>query len=72
LFSDTLETFDNSRGIFSGWRDSALTSKGLAQAQKVAEQLKEYQINYAFSTQKGESLRMVEKRFVSGDPERMA
>jgi len=44
------ETFDNRRGIFSGWRDSELTSKGLAQAQKIAEQLKRYQIDYAFTS----------------------
>jgi 2,3-bisphosphoglycerate-dependent phosphoglycerate mutase len=44
------ETFDNRRGIFSGWRDSELTSKGLAQAQKVAEQLKRYRIDYAFTS----------------------
>jgi 2,3-bisphosphoglycerate-dependent phosphoglycerate mutase len=44
------ETFDNRRGIFSGWRDSELTSKGLAQAQKLAEQLKEYRIDYAFTS----------------------
>jgi 2,3-bisphosphoglycerate-dependent phosphoglycerate mutase len=44
------ETFDNSRGIFSGWRDSDLTSKGLAQAQKIAEQLKRYRIDYAFTS----------------------
>ena len=44
------ETFDNCRGIFSGWRDSELTSKGLAQAQKIAEQLKEYGIDYAFTS----------------------
>jgi bisphosphoglycerate-dependent phosphoglycerate mutase len=29
------ETFDNYRGIFSGWRDSKLTSKGRTQAQKI-------------------------------------
>jgi 2,3-bisphosphoglycerate-dependent phosphoglycerate mutase len=44
------ETFDNSRGIFSGWRDSELTPKGLAQAQKIAEQLKRYRIDYAFTS----------------------
>ena len=44
------ETFDNRRGIFSGWRDSDLTSKGFAQAQKVAEQLKRYRIDYAFTS----------------------
>jgi 2,3-bisphosphoglycerate-dependent phosphoglycerate mutase len=44
------ETFDNRRGIFSGWRDSELTLKGLAQAQKIAEQLKQYQIDYAFTS----------------------
>ena len=44
------ETFDNIRGIFSGWRDSELTSEGLSQAQKIAEQLKRYQIDYAFTS----------------------
>ena len=44
------ETFDNCRGIFSGWRDSQLTSKGLMQAQKIAEQLKRYRIDYAFTS----------------------
>jgi len=44
------ETFDNSRGIFSGWRDSELTLKGLAQAQKIAEQFKPYRIDYAFTS----------------------
>jgi 2,3-bisphosphoglycerate-dependent phosphoglycerate mutase len=44
------ETFDNCRGIFSGWRDSELTSKGLAQAQNIAEQLKRYRIDYAFTS----------------------
>ena len=42
-------TTDNSRGIFSGWRDPDLTLKGLSQAQKIAEQLKRYQIDYAFT-----------------------
>ena len=44
------ETFDNRHGIFSGWRDSELTSKGLLQAQKIAEQLKQYRIDYAFTS----------------------
>jgi len=44
------ETFDNSRGIFSGWRDSRLTLKGLSQAQKIAQQLKRWQIDYAFTS----------------------
>jgi 2,3-bisphosphoglycerate-dependent phosphoglycerate mutase len=44
------ETFDNRRGIFSGWRDSELTSKGLAQAQEIAVQLKRYRIDYAFTS----------------------
>jgi 2,3-bisphosphoglycerate-dependent phosphoglycerate mutase len=44
------ETFDNRREIFSGWRDSELTSEGLAQAQKIAEQLKRSQIDYAFTS----------------------
>src|SRR4030042_2817814 len=44
------ETYDNRRGIFSGLRDSDLTLKGLAQAQDIAEQLKRYQIDYAFTS----------------------
>ena len=44
------ETFDNRRGIFSGWRDSTLTPKGHMQAQKIAEQLKRYHIDYAFTS----------------------
>ena len=44
------ETFDNSREVFSGWRDSELTLKGLFQAQEIARQLKSYQIDYAFAS----------------------
>src|SRR3990170_8148875 len=44
------ETFDNRRGIFSGWRDSDLTLKGISQAQDIAEQLKQYRIDYAFTS----------------------
>lgn len=44
------ETFDNSRGIFSGWRDSMLTPKGIRQAKAIAEQLKLHKIDYAFTS----------------------
>jgi 2,3-bisphosphoglycerate-dependent phosphoglycerate mutase len=44
------ETTDNSRGIFSGWRDPELTLKGLSQAQEVAEQLRRDKIDYAFTS----------------------
>jgi 2,3-bisphosphoglycerate-dependent phosphoglycerate mutase len=44
------ETTDNSRGIFSGWRDPELTLKGLSQAQEIAEQLKRDKIDYAFTS----------------------
>jgi 2,3-bisphosphoglycerate-dependent phosphoglycerate mutase len=44
------ETTDNSRGIFSGWRDPKLTLKGLTQAQEIAEQLKQDKIDYAFTS----------------------
>ncbi len=44
------ETTDNRRQIFSGWRDPKLTSKGLGQAQEIAEQLKQETINYAFTS----------------------
>ena len=44
------ETFDNNRGLFSGWRDSDLTRKGLIQAEKIAKQLKQFKIDYAFTS----------------------
>jgi 2,3-bisphosphoglycerate-dependent phosphoglycerate mutase len=44
------ETTDNSRGIFSGWRDPELTLKGLTQAQEIAEQLSRDKIDYAFAS----------------------
>ena len=44
------ETSDNSRGIFSGWRDSELTLKGLSQAHEIAEQLMREKIGYAFTS----------------------
>jgi 2,3-bisphosphoglycerate-dependent phosphoglycerate mutase len=44
------ETTDNANSIFSGWRDPDLTSKGLMQAQEIAEQLKQEKIDYAFSS----------------------
>jgi 2,3-bisphosphoglycerate-dependent phosphoglycerate mutase len=44
------ETTDNVRMIFSGWRDPKLTSKGFLQAQEIAEQLKDEEISYAFTS----------------------
>ena len=44
------ETTDNSRGIFSGWRDPGLTLIGLSQAQEIAEQLRRDKIDYAFTS----------------------
>ena len=44
------ETTDNSRSLFSGWRDPVLTSKGLLQAQEVSEQLSKEKIDYAFTS----------------------
>ena len=44
------ETTDNSRGIFSGWRDSVLTSRGVLQAHEIAKQLSRYRIGYAFTS----------------------
>jgi len=44
------ETTDNSRGIFSGWRDSEITSRGLLQAQEIAKQLRRCRIDYAFTS----------------------
>ncbi|XES77171.1 MAG: histidine phosphatase family protein [Candidatus Bathyarchaeia archaeon] len=44
------ETLDNSHGVFSGWRDSNLTPKGVGQAQEIAKQLNPYPIDYAFTS----------------------
>jgi 2,3-bisphosphoglycerate-dependent phosphoglycerate mutase len=44
------ETTDNSRGIFSGWRDPRLTLKGLSQAREIADQLRRDKIDYAFAS----------------------
>ncbi len=44
------ETTDNSRRIFSGWRDPELTFKGVSQAQEIAEQLRRDRIDYAFTS----------------------
>ncbi|MFH0896726.1 MAG: histidine phosphatase family protein [Candidatus Bathyarchaeota archaeon] len=44
------ETTDNARMIFSGWRDPTLTPKGFLQAQEVAEQLRDEEITYAFTS----------------------
>lgn len=44
------ETFDNKNGVFSGWRDSKLTPKGILEAEEVAKQLEEFKINYAFTS----------------------
>lgn len=44
------ETTDNSRSLFSGWRDPVLTSKGLVQAQEISKQLSKQEIDYAFTS----------------------
>lgn len=54
------ETTDNSRGIFSGWRDPELTLKGLSQAQEIGEQLGQDKIDYAFASHLKRSRRTLE------------
>jgi 2,3-bisphosphoglycerate-dependent phosphoglycerate mutase len=44
------ETTDNSRHLFSGWRDPVLTSKGFLQAEEIAKQLSQQKIDYAFAS----------------------
>jgi 2,3-bisphosphoglycerate-dependent phosphoglycerate mutase len=44
------ETTDNSRRIFSGWRDPELTPKGFWQAREIAEQLMRERFDYAFTS----------------------
>jgi 2,3-bisphosphoglycerate-dependent phosphoglycerate mutase len=54
------ETTDNRRNIFSGWRDPKLTSRGLRQAQEVAEQLRQEKIDYAFTSHLGRARKTLE------------
>ena len=44
------ESWDNRNMVFSGWRDSGLTQKGVYQAQEIAKQLSRFEIDYAFSS----------------------
>jgi 2,3-bisphosphoglycerate-dependent phosphoglycerate mutase len=44
------QTTDNKNNIFSGWRDSDLTPKGLQQADEVAQQLSQDKIDFAFTS----------------------
>ena len=44
------ESVDNYRMIFSGWRNSKLTQKGIYQAKEIAEQLYRFKIDYAFTS----------------------
>ena len=44
------ESCDNRNVVFSGWRDSILTQKGVFQAKEIARQLSQFEIEYAFSS----------------------
>ncbi len=44
------ESWDNRNRVFSGWRNSGLTQKGVCQAQGIARQLSQFEIDYAFSS----------------------
>ena len=44
------KTFFNTKGIFTGWKDSKLTSEGIRNAKKVAEILKKKKFQAAFQT----------------------
>lgn len=44
------ESVDNTRDLFSGWRDSDLTSKGVLHANRIAHQLRSYRIDYAYTS----------------------
>jgi 2,3-bisphosphoglycerate-dependent phosphoglycerate mutase len=39
------ESYDNKRRLFSGWRDSKLTTRGISQAKILAQKLKDKQID---------------------------
>ena len=44
------ETYYNKRKIFTGWRDSKLTDKGIKQAEKIAEMLKDKNIDVGYAS----------------------
>src|SRR3989339_1571448 len=44
------KTIYNSKGIFTGWKDSKLASEGIGNAKKVAEILKKKKFQVAFQT----------------------
>lgn len=44
------KTFFNTKGIFTGWKDSKLTSEGIRNAKRVAEILKRKKFQAAFQT----------------------
>ena len=44
------QTFYNKNKVFTGWKDSKLTPKGISQAKKIAENLKNENIKIAFHT----------------------
>ena len=44
------QTYYNKNKIFTGWKDSKLTSKGIEQAKKISNQLKDKKIDVAIQT----------------------
>jgi 2,3-bisphosphoglycerate-dependent phosphoglycerate mutase len=44
------ESVDNNHMVFSGWRDSKLSQKGIYQAKDIAKQLCHFKIDYAFTS----------------------
>ncbi|MFH1500377.1 MAG: phosphoglycerate mutase family protein [archaeon] len=44
------QTYYNKKGIFTGWKDSELTSKGKRQARKIAKKLKNKKFQVAYYT----------------------
>jgi len=49
------QTYYNRRKIFTGWKDSALTPKGIQDAKRVAVKLKNKRIDVAFQTRMSRS-----------------
>jgi 2,3-bisphosphoglycerate-dependent phosphoglycerate mutase len=64
------QSVDNKRQIFSGWRDTPLTSFGLSQAKKVARKLKGKHIDVAFSSDQKRALQTLDEvlKFHKGAP----
>ncbi|QXM05645.1 alpha-ribazole phosphatase [Crassaminicella indica] len=54
------ETEDNNKGLYCGWNDVELTEKGMMQAKKVCEKLKERKIDYIITSDLNRTMKTAE------------